>query len=276
MERLQKVLARAGVASRRACEEMIAAGRVTVNGQVVTTMGTQVTPDVDVLAVDGRVVAAAPSAVYIMLNKPVGYVSTTNDPQGRRTVLDLIKEPGAPRLYPVGRLDVDSEGLLILTNDGDFTQRLTHPSFRMEKEYLAWVEGRPSGADLANLRAGIPLDGVPAPVDDIMVIEEPRSGGHITLLRVVIHEGRQREIRRLFDAIGYRVQRLQRVRQGPLTLGDLASGAARRLTATEVTQLKTLSSAAGMPARTPLARPQSHSPRRPHVAQKTRDDDHHH
>lgn len=276
MERLQKVLAHAGIASRRACEELITAGRVTVNGQVVTTLGTQVTPGQDVLAVDGAIVATPPPAVYIMLNKPAGYVSTTTDPQGRRTVLDLVKNTSAPRLYPVGRLDVDSEGLLILTNDGAFTQRLTHPSFEMEKEYLAVVDGAPTEADLARLRAGIPLDGKPAPVDEVAVVERSRTGAPTTRLRVVLHEGRQREVRRLFDAIGYRVQSLQRVRQGALQLGDLPVGSSRRLTGSEVAQLM---SSTRRPADRPpraAAPTRPHQPtRRPHAAQKEGQQHHH-
>ena len=237
MERLQKVLAHAGIASRRACEEMIAAGRVTVNGRVVTELGTRVEPGVDILAVDGRVVSASPTLVYIMLNKPAGYVCTTSDPQGRRTVLDLITERDAPRLYPVGRLDADSEGLLLLTNDGALTQQLTHPSFAIEKEYLAWLDERPSQAALDSLRAGVPLDGKPAPVDAVEIVAAPPGAGDATLLRIVIHEGRKREIRRLCEAMGYHVQRLQRVRLGTLRLGALAPGTSRRLTPQEVRQL---------------------------------------
>lgn len=275
MERLHKALAHAGVASRRACEEMISSGRVTVNGRVVTTLGTQVTPGIDVLAVDGRVVQAAPPPVYIMVNKPVGYVSTTSDPQSRPTVLDLVKKMDAARLYPVGRLDVDSEGLLILTNDGALTQRLTHPSFAVEKEYLALVEGQPGEADLAALRAGVPLDGRPAPVDAVSIVEQSPRGSSTTLLRVVIHEGRQREVRRLFDAIGYRVQRLQRVRQGSLMLGDLPSGGARRLSGQEVAQLlrpvRRTSARSAQPA---AAQRSQHGRQRAHAAPDAGRNDH--
>ena len=225
IERLQKVLARAGIASRRACEEMITAGRVSVNGVVVTELGTRVDFTQDVLAVDGKVVSVAPALKYIMINKPVGYVCTTSDPQGRQTVLDLITDEDAPRLFPVGRLDTDSEGLLLMTNDGALTERLTHPRYGLEKEYLVWVDGHPTDEDLASLRAGIPLDGKPAPVDSITIVPRPGVPRTTTLMKVIVHEGRNREIRRLCDSIGYRVQRLQRVRLGPLYLGELAPGA---------------------------------------------------
>lgn len=239
MERLQKVLAAAGIASRRACEELIVSGRVTVNGQVVRELGTKVEATRDTLAVDGRVISLSPPAVYIMLNKPAGYVSTTSDPQGRPTVLDLLKDKVAARLYPVGRLDADSEGLLLLTNDGALTQLLTHPRYRLEKEYLVWVEGEVAPAALARLRDGVPLDGKPAPVDDVEVITQGGPAGRDSLLRIVVHEGRKHEIRRLCAAIGHRVYRLQRVRLGRLRLGDLPPGAARPLTREEIAALKT-------------------------------------
>jgi pseudouridine synthase len=240
MERLQKVLARAGVASRRDCETLITAGRVTVNGAVVTELGTKVEPDA-AITVDGRAVAAPEIPVYIMLNKPSGYVSTTDDPQGRPTVLDLLHKTPSARLYPVGRLDFDSEGLLLLTNDGELTHHMTHPSFAMEKEYMAWVAGQPDAADIERLRAGIPLDGKLAAADTVELA--PLQSGDETILRIVIHEGRKREIRRLCDAIGHSVRRLQRLRQGPLHLGDLASGASRPLTEREIAQLKKLAPA---------------------------------
>jgi pseudouridine synthase len=212
---------------------------VTVNGQVVRELGTKVEATRDTLAVDGRVISLSPPAVYIMLNKPAGYVSTTSDPQGRPTVLDLLKDKVAARLYPVGRLDADSEGLLLLTNDGALTQLLTHPRYRLEKEYLVWVEGEVAPAALARLRDGVPLDGKPAPVDDVEVITQGGPAGRDSLLRIVVHEGRKHEIRRLCAAIGHRVYRLQRVRLGRLRLGDLPPGAARPLTREEIAALKT-------------------------------------
>lgn len=245
MERLQKVLAHAGVASRRACETMIIAGRVTVNGHVVTELGTRVDPAIDVLAVDGHTIAGAAASVYILLNKPVGYVSTTSDPEGRPTVLDLVKETQAQRLYPVGRLDVDSEGLLLLTNDGALTQRLTHPRYELEKEYMAWVSGRPSADVLSRLRAGIPLDGKPAPIDSVDIVERPGHTDQLTQLRVVIHEGRKREIRRLCELAGFPVQRLRRVRVGSIELGDLAPGRSRPLTRQEIASLQGLTPSPG-------------------------------
>jgi len=239
MERLQKVLAWAGVASRRECEALIIAGRVSVNGHVVQELGTRVEPGHDVLAVDGHTIGAQPALVYIMLNKLTGYVSTTDDPQGRPTVLDAVKPLVTGRLYPVGRLDADSEGLLLLTNDGALTERLTHPRYELQKEYLAWVTGRPSALALARLRAGIPLDGALAAVDSVRA--EPHSAeSSDSVLRIVIHEGRKREIRRLCAAIGHPVRRLQRVRLGPLHLGDLAPGASRSLTAHEIAALLAL------------------------------------
>ena len=238
MERLQKVLARAGIASRRACEAMIIAGRVAVNGQVVTELGTKVEPSVDVFTVDGLTVGAAPALVYLMLNKPIGYVSTTSDPQRRPTALDLVKARRLPRLFLVGRLDADSEGLLLLTNDGPLTLRLTHPRFEIEKEYTAWLDGQPSASDLERLRRGVPLDGKPAFVDGVEILNSSAEKEPITQLSLTIHEGRKHEVRRLCEAIGYPVLRLQRVRLGPLRLGELAPGAARPLTEVELRQLK--------------------------------------
>lgn len=240
MERLQKVLAHAGVASRRASELMISAGRVAVNGRVVTELGTQVDPERDAITVDGKPVQAAQAAVYILVNKPAGYVSTTSDPQGRPTVLDLIKQMGPlPRLYPVGRLDADSEGLLLLTNDGTLTERMTHPRYGVEKEYLVRVAGRPAAEALARLRAGVPLDGRPAPVDHVEVASVD-AGGASADLRITVHEGRKHEIRRLCELVGHPAQRLQRVRLGAIKLGSLALGAARPLTKSEVISLHNL------------------------------------
>jgi 23S rRNA pseudouridine2605 synthase len=242
MERLQKVLAHAGVASRRACETMISSGRVTVNGRVVTELGTQVDPETDILAVDGKAVTAAPPPVYVLLNKPAGYVSTTNDPEGRPTVLDLLKGTHGARLFPVGRLDLNSEGLLLLTNDGALTERLTHPRYELEKEYWVWVSGNPGEDALRRLRAGIPLDGKPAPVDSADILERPARTDQPTLLRIVVHEGRKREIRRLCELAGYPVRRLRRVRLGSIELGDLAPGRSRLLTRQEVASLEALTS----------------------------------
>jgi len=242
MERLQKVLARAGVASRRAAEGLIAAGRVTVNGQVVTTLGTQVDPARDRIAVDGQPVRleTVPITITILLHKPAGYVTTVRDPWGRPTVLDLVKtvqEQSGTRLFPIGRLDADSEGLLLLSNDGELAHQLTHPRFAQEKEYLVLVEGRPGAEALRQLRAGVPLDGkLTAPALVEVAQGKPGDGG--TWLRFVIHEGRKRQIRRMCQAVGHAVRRLVRVREGALLLGDLPSGQWRYLTAAEIAQLK--------------------------------------
>lgn len=228
-ERLQKVLARAGVASRRAAEEMIRQGRVSVNGRVVTEVGTKVRPDLDVVAVDGKPIAGRQHLVYLAMNKPAGYVSTAADTHGRPTVLDLV--PVGARVYPVGRLDLDTEGLLLLTNDGDFAYLVTHPKHALEKEYRALVRGRPGPEALEKLRRGVEIDGrktAPATVE--VVSSLPTA----TWLRIVLHEGRKRQVRRMCEAVGHPVLTLRRVRIGPIELGSLPPGAVRELTAAEV------------------------------------------
>lgn len=249
MERLQKVLARAGLGSRRACEELIRSGRVTVNGRLVIELGTRVDPARDAVTVDGKPLPAAPAPVCWMVNKPRGFVATVSDPFAPRTALQLLPE-GQPRLFPVGRLDADSEGLLLLTNDGELALRLTHPRYALEKEYLVLVRGLPSGQALLSLREGLPLDGrLTAPAVVELLPGEPslawlRGGGgsmpgspRNVWLRFVIHEGRKRQIRRMCQAVGHPVQRLARVRMGSLGLGALAPGQARRLTAQEIAGL---------------------------------------
>jgi len=286
-ERLQKILARAGIASRRAAEEMIAAGRVAVNGMVVKEMGVRADPSKDNITVDGRPLAISPGEpkpgelVYLVLNKPRGVVSTAKDTHGRPTVLDLIsrtegepKRAGRPvpspaaRIYPVGRLDADTTGLLLLTNDGDLTFRLTHPRFGVEKEYRAVVRGRPPEHALQKLREGIEIEGertAPAVVDWLGA----REGS--TLLRVVIHEGRKRQVRLMLAAVGHPVVDLQRVRFGPLTLGDLEPGKWRALALHEVHALRkavklrpatdtaATKTSHHAPAPKPERRPQEHS-----------------
>ena len=233
MERLQRFLSRAGVASRRKSEELIAAGRVKVNGETVSIPGSKVDPEHDRVEVDGQPVTLPPGHVYWLLNKPAGYVSTVSDPQGRPTVVDLVKQ--AQRLYPVGRLDRDSEGLLLLTDDGELTQRLTHPSYEHEKEYQVLVEGHPTQDVLRRLSAGVELeDGLTAPAG-VTILRTEASG---TWLRFVIHEGRKRQLRRMCDAVGHPARRLIRVRMGPLTLDGLAPGQYRALTAQESTRLR--------------------------------------
>jgi len=233
VERLHKVMARAGVASRRKCEELIAAGRVTVNGEVISTPGRQVDPTRDHIEVDGKPIAAVAEHSYVLLYKPAGYLSTVHDPQGRPTVLDLVHVP--QRLYPVGRLDLTSDGLLLLTDDGDLAQRLTHPSYEHEKEYEAWVDGQPTPHTLERLCQGIELeDGFTWPAQ-VTVLRQERGG---TWLRLVIHEGRKHQLRRMCEAVGHPVRRLIRVRMGPLTLAGLLPGQYRALTKAEVAQLR--------------------------------------
>ena len=228
-ERLQKVLARTGLGSRRVCEELIADGKVTVNGEVAV-LGRRVDPEVDRVEVDGVPLSVREGIVYYLLNKPAGVVTTASDPQGRPTVVELV--PGEPRVYPVGRLDAETEGLLLLTNDGDLTHRLTHPSFGVEKEYLAEVDGTPSRAALRMLREGVELeDGLTAPAKASL-----QPPDHLT---IVIHEGRNRQVRRMCDAIGHPVRRLVRVRIGPLADRSLKPGTWRALTPAEVRSLET-------------------------------------
>jgi 23S rRNA pseudouridine2605 synthase len=226
-DRLQKVLARAGLASRRVCEDLIAEGRVRVNGEVAD-LGRRVDPAVDVIEVDGGLVPIAPGLVYYLLNKPTGVVTTASDTHGRATVVDLV--PSEPRVFPVGRLDADTEGLLLLTNDGELTHRLTHPSFGVEKEYLASVEGDPSPAALRRLREGVDLDdGVTAPAKAVRVSEG--------LIRLTIHEGRNRQVRRMCEAVGHPVVRLVRSRIGSVADRKLKPGEWRPLTPDEVRAL---------------------------------------
>lgn len=226
--RLGKYLATAGVASRRASEEIVRAGRVTVDGQTVTDPAR----DVDgshAVAVDGRKIATARDRVVYALNKPAGVVSTARDTHGRRTVVDLV--PSSQRLYPVGRLDADTTGLILLTNDGDLAYALTHPRFEVPRTYRARVERRPGERALRALRQGVELDdGRTAPARVRLV------GAHE--LELTIHEGRKRQVRRMCEAVGHRVVALQRIAFGPLRLGDLRPGHHRRLTAAEVERLR--------------------------------------
>ena len=227
-ERLQKVLARAGLGSRRVCEDLIASGRVRVNGERAE-LGRRVDPESDVVEVDGIAVSVRPGLVYYLLNKPGGVVTTASDPQGRPTVVGLV--PTDPRVFPVGRLDTDTEGLLLLTNDGDLAHRLTHPSFGVEKEYVAEVEGRPPAGAVRRLRHGVELeDGVTSPAR--VVLTPPN------VLRITIHEGRNRQVRRMCEAVGHPVRRLVRVRIGPLTDRRLRPGAWRELRTEEVRALE--------------------------------------
>jgi 23S rRNA pseudouridine2605 synthase len=226
-ERLQKVLARAGFGSRRTSEELISAGRVTVNG-AVAGLGRRVEVERDAIAVDGFPVGVLPGLVYYVLNKPPGVVTTASDPEGRPVVVDLV--PSSPRVFPVGRLDAATEGLLLLTNDGELSQRLAHPSHGVEKEYLAEVTGIPSAGVVRRLRQGVELaDGVTAPAK----VSAVAPG----VLRIAIHEGRNRQVRRMFEEVGHPVLRLVRIRIGPLTDRRLAPGEWRELSIEEVRAL---------------------------------------
>ena len=225
-ERLQKVLARSGVASRRVSEDLISSGRVTINGKVAT-LGDKA-KELDRIELDGVPVLRDPNLVHYLLHKPRTVVSTASDPEGRETVVDLVSSEA--RIFPVGRLDADSEGLIILTNDGDLTQRLTHPSFGVPKEYLAHVQGVPTPAAIRRPREGIKLeDGVTSPAE----VSMPQDG----LLRLVIHEGRNRQVRRMCEAVGHPVLRLVRVRIGPITDSSLSAGEWRSMTRDEVRSL---------------------------------------
>lgn len=245
MERLQKVLANAGVASRRKCEELILQGRVRVNGEVVTQLGTKVDPARDTIEVDGQPIVLE-EKVYILLHKPRGYLSDTLDFRGRPSALGLV--PGGERLYPAGRLDARSEGLLLLTNDGALAHRLTHPRYEHEKEYLALVEGEPTKATLLRMLEGVEHDGEVLRADAVKRLErldsEARTHGWeqapkgMTWLRIVLHEGKKRHIRRMCAALGHPVRRLIRIRIGPLELGDLPVGKWRYLTKEEIKRLR--------------------------------------
>jgi len=238
-QRLQKLLAAAGIASRRKAEEIIAAGRVTVNGRVVTEPGSKADPAGDRIAVDGKPLETAERHLYFLLHKPKGYVTTVSDPQGRPTVMDLLGKLPA-RVYPVGRLDYATEGLLLVTNDGDLAQKISKAGEHMPKTYLVKVSGRPEEKAIERLRQGITIaleDGrrVRTAPAKIRLIEDTANPWY----QVILIEGRNRQIRRMFQAIGFLVEKIKRVEYGPLKL-DVPSGKFRRLTEQEVAQLKSL------------------------------------
>ena len=233
--RLQKVLANAGVASRRVCEEMIAEGRVEVNGQIVTELGVRIDPAVDVLHVDGMRVQLNEALKYFVFNKPRNVVSTMEDPEGRKCISDFLKKRNATeRLFHVGRLDYATEGLLLLTNDGELANRLTHPSYEVPKTYLVQVRGPMAHGIGAELKKGIRLEDGWANVDSFKLVDS--TPGHV-LVEVVLHSGRNRIVRRMFDAVGHPVQRLVRVKFGPISLGDQKQGTLRPLGHQEVGHL---------------------------------------
>lgn len=232
-QRLQKLISGAGLASRRAAEELIKAGRVTVNG-AVASLGDGADPDTDDVRLDGQSLRQPPRRRYIVLHKPKGYVTTLKDDRGRPTVAELVSGAGG-RLYPVGRLDMDSEGLLIMTDDGDAANALMHPSHQVDKVYTVFVQGRDIPGAVAKLRAMESLEGEPIAKPNVSLIERKGDGAE---LQMVIHEGKNRQIRRMCAACGLHVSRLIRIAEGPVTLGDLPPGKWRSMTADEISYLR--------------------------------------
>ena len=230
-------MARAGIGSRRACEKLILQRRVRVDGQIVTELGVRVDPMHDNIDVDGQPLEAPSPPVYLILHKPPGYLSTTHDPHGRPTVMELLSV--SQRVYPVGRLDLKSEGLLLFTNDGPLTQRLTHPRYQHEREYNVLVQGQPRRKALRALRQGVELEDGKTSQAKVHLIQGKLAPKGTIWLRIILREGRKRQVRRMCVAVGHPVQRLIRVRMGPLQLGDLEPGASRRLTRQEIRLLQT-------------------------------------
>jgi 23S rRNA pseudouridine2605 synthase len=238
MIRLQKLLAQSGVASRRKCEELMLGGHVEVDGEVVTRLGTKVDPHTAVIRVDGKRLPPISPNAYLVLNKPRGVVSTMSDPEGRRTLGDLVADR-PERLFHVGRLDTDTSGLIILTNDGDFAQRLAHPSFEVDKTYVAEVEGELHKGVVKQLLAGVTLDDGPVTVTSARIVSgsHGRNAHDRTIVELVIHEGRNRIVRRLLAHVGHPVTRLTRTQIGPVQLGRLPVGEMRELTLDELGEL---------------------------------------
>ncbi|MFB5266003.1 pseudouridine synthase [Paenibacillus enshidis] len=234
MERLQKIIAQAGVASRRKCEELILAGKVEVNGETVTELGTKADPAQDIITVNGKPIKTE-QKVYLMMNKPKGVITSASDPEGRKIVSDYFKGV-KERVYPVGRLDYDTEGLLLLTNDGEFANLLTHPRHHVPKTYLATVKGVPHGTELDKLRKGVQLeDGMTAPAE--VEYKDVDPDGKESVISITIYEGRNRQVRRMFEAISHPVIRLKRIAFGDLLLQNLKRGLTRPLTKDEVNRL---------------------------------------
>jgi 23S rRNA pseudouridine2605 synthase len=230
-ERLQKILARAGVASRRAAERAITEGRVQVNGAVVVELGSKADAQSDDIRVDGKRVRPAAAPAYFLLNKPKGVVSTRHDPEGRMTVMDLV--PRVAGLFPVGRLDVTTEGLILLTNDGGFAEQVSHPRYEVARIYRAKVRGVPSAATIVRLRKGLRIEGELLTFDRVRVVEADKNAW----MEVELHEGKHHEVKRLFEAVGHPVSKLARVGIGPLTARGLKPGSFRELTPLEVRRL---------------------------------------
>ena len=228
--RLEKFLSEFGIASRRDAKKYISAGRVSVNGERVLIPGTHIDPQEAEIRFDGEPIRGEPKRIYLMLNKPAGYVTTVRDERGRPTVMALVSDI-SERIYPVGRLDLDTEGLLLMTNDGDFAHRILHPSHEIQKTYIAWVEGQPNRREIQRLREGIEIEeGI---ITSAKVNQIGKREGQ-TQFRVIIHEGRKRQIRRMFHAVGHDVVHLKRVRIGSLSLGQLSLGQYRPLTPAEI------------------------------------------
>ena len=233
--RLQKFLARAGVASRRASEKLIEAGRMSVNGQVVTELGTKVDPEADEVRLDGAPVRKAAEAVTLMLNKPAGYLTSMKDPQGRPCVAQLVPLDEFPALYPLGRLDYDTTGLLLFSTDGELGNAVLHPSHHVDKTYRALVKGKPSEAALDRLRSGVVLDDGPTQPAEVRLAGRKGKNAYV---EIIIHEGRKRQVKRMCEAIGHPVLQLHRASFGPLELGDLPEGKYRVLSEQEVAALE--------------------------------------
>ncbi|MEC0089806.1 pseudouridine synthase [Paenibacillus macquariensis] len=244
MERLQKILAQAGIASRRKCEDLIVAGKVEVNGEVVTTLGTKADPDQDIITVSGRPIRNE-KKVYLVMNKPKGVITSASDPEGRKIVSDYLRDI-KERVYPVGRLDYDTEGLLLLTNDGEFANLLTHPKHHVPKTYMATVKGVPHGTELDKLKQGIMLDdGMTAPAD--VEYKDIDTAKNEATISITIHEGRNRQVRRMFEAISHPVIKLKRISFGELLLQNLKRGLFRHLTKNEVEDLIKLAKSPKLP-----------------------------
>ena len=232
--RLEKFLSESGIASRRDAKKYISAGRVSVNGEKVLIPGTHIDPQKAEITFDGKLIRGKPRQIYLMLNKPAGYVTTVRDERGRPTVMALVRDI-PERIYPVGRLDLDTEGLLLMTNDGEFTHRILHPSHEIQKTYIAWVDGQPNQREIQRLREGIEIEeGVITSAKINQIGKKERQ----TQFRVVIHEGRKRQIRRMFYAVGHEVIHLKRVGIGSVSLGRLSIGKYRLLTMAEIASLE--------------------------------------
>ncbi|AIS52425.1 ribosomal large subunit pseudouridine synthase B [Thermoanaerobacter kivui] len=235
MERLQKYLAECGIASRRKCEEYILQGRVKVNGKVIKELGTKINPDVDIIEFDDKIVKREREKIYIMLNKPTGYITSVKDQFGRPTVLDLVKVK--ERIYPVGRLDYDTSGLLLLTNDGEIANILMHPRHQIDKTYIAKIKGVPTEEELNKFRNGIFINGYMTSKAEIKILDVKNG---TSLVEIKIHEGKNRQVRKMCEAIGHPVISLKRIKIGELSLKGLKTGEWRYLTEKEIEYLKSL------------------------------------